>query len=350
MAVFNNIEALAGVYWNAKPCEDINFETDDKWSLLTSVEDITDEVINNIQSIGIITYYGSLTDASRASFAFTLPKGKWVVEAYDSQKNYGTIYQWMFFLSYKNIIDPLFDALKISYIEGKNFWTTTVYNEGNLDGSNAIQWMVDLKYNSRRISYKNGFEVGVEVYTIPNGCWQPTPNIGLAKSDAKLSHGIYYCEGHPNEDETIFFPVREESVINDTITPKYIVFNALPPFNEPFWIQIEESNNVQSGTWRDNIATLTKYQWDVFLAYKDLVDKVYDFMNLNNPIGNLAKYGIPDLVWTSTDYMAKENTIGYYEVHKGKGIKWVVCPSIGSSDIVLKKGIECKYPNVGIWE
>lgn len=352
MSVFSNNIEHPGVYWNSKSCDKINFETDDTWAALTSVDDITDEVINKIQSIGIITYYGDSTDASRASFAFTIPKKNWVIEGYDSQKNYGSIYQWMYFLSYKNIIAPLFDALKIEYLDEYNIWTNTTLNDGDIGGSNAVQWTVDLNHNSGRISYKNGVGIGIEIYTLSDGCPQTALNTEISKADAKLTHGTYYCEGHPNESNTVFFSLRSDSVLENTITPKYIVFNTSSNDNQhlPFWVQIEESNNIPNTTWSESTPKLTKYQWDIFMGHKDLVSKVYDFVNLDNLIEGLDKYGIPDLVWTSTDYMAKENTIGYYEVNKGKGIKWVVCPSLGSSQIVFKKKTECLYPNVGIWE
>jgi hypothetical protein len=352
--VLSNLQP-SGVYWNSKACNDINFSEDATWERIVSVEDITEDVINNIKSIGIITFYGENGDAERASFAFTINRGEWVSEKYDENKNYGSVYQWSYFLAYKDIIGPLFEKLGIKYPDTFNIWTNTSYNTGGLDGLNAVQWMVDLKYNTTRMNFKHDEGYGIEVYNVTGNRLQNIPNTPIGIFNAKLNHGVYYCEQHPNRSDAIFYRVSENSIFENTVTPKYLVFNTISKNDverKPFWIQIEKNNDIEKGVWDESRSILTKYQWDIFFAHKDLVDKVYAYLNKDKEIGTLDIYGISNFVWTSTDYVVKKNTLGYYEVNSknGKGIKWVVCPSLRTSQIMFRSKTVCNYPKVGLWE
>ena len=352
--VFNNLQD-PGIYWSPKACKDIDFSTNTTWKRIASVEDITDEVVNLIKSIGVITFYGENTDAERASFAFTINRGEWVREKYNKNKNYGSVYQWSYFLAYKDIIDPLFEKLDIKYPDTFNIWTNTNCNTGNLDGSNAVQWMIDLKHNSTRLSFKHDDAYGIEVYNVALSRIQSPLNVSVNKDNVYNKHGIYYCEQHPNNDDTMFYRISENCTFENTVRPKYIMFNTLSWTDDerkPFWIQIEENNEFEKSVWDESRPKLTKYQWDIFLAHKDLVDRLYAYLNKDKEIGTFDIYGISDFVWTSTDYAVKENTLGYYEVNnkKGKGIKWVVCPSLRTSQIMFRSKTKCNYPKVGLWE
>ena len=152
----------------------------------------------------------------------------------------------------------------------------------------------------------------------------------------------------------MFYRISENCTFEDTVKPKFIVFNTLSDDAErkPFWILIEKNNEIYKAEWYESMPTLTKYQWDIFLAHKDLIDRLYAYLNKDKEIGTFDIYGISDFVWTSTDYAVKENTLGYYEVNskKGKGIKWVVCPSSRTSQIMFRSKTVCNCPNVGLWE
>lgn len=365
--------ATPGLYWSESTIDSFA-AADNRWEKVDfendNVEEI-DRIAQYVSSFGIVTGYHN-EDMERCSFMFNIIHGDYkVTEDFggdDDGSIRPSISQMHYLLSYKDKIDiivkryrELFSDLPVWGItadeikEGKeiNFtvWTTTNVNEGDEGKDNGIVWLMDITHESSRIDFTNGEYYQLSVINADD-YGRGEPQDYHTQAYAKNVGGVYYTEYHPNEVDTLFYPLKKNMTFS--ATPKYLVFNLSDGSDKrkPFFIEFEKKNEMEHGTWDKDKKKLTKYQWEFFLAHKDLIDEVYVHLNRNKDVGSLDTYSIPDLVWTSTDYTPKENTLGYYEVNnnKGKGIKWVVCPSLRNSQKVFKKGSECYYPKVDVWE
>lgn len=366
-----------GLYWSQNTISSTAcFE--EEWEKIDFANDDAEEILRiaqNANSFAIITNYAK-EDINRCTFIFNILNGGYKygysIWGEDDGSVRPSLYQTHFLLAFKDKIDVIINkkrelypdlhywgitANEIKRGEDCEFiaWTNTFINEGDEGNDNGILWMVDINHNSSRIDFKNSKHPVIPIFNADayeRGYGKEYYTKQEILEDEYKRYGAFYSEQHPNNVDTLFYPLKEDMVIN--ATPRYLSFNFDDGSDErkSFFIKIEQSNEMKSGTWDNNEKTLTKYQWEIFLAHKDLVDKVYTHLNEEKEVGTLDIYGIPDLVWTSTDYIAKENTVGYYETQNkdGKGIKWVVCPSLRTSQIVFKKKTECNYPIVGIWE
>lgn len=369
--------ATPGLYWSESTIDSFA-AADNRWEKVDFANDDEEEILRiaeNAMSFGIVTVYNK-EDINRCAFIFNIHndgyENEYSIYGSDDGSLRPSVQQMHFLLAYKDKIDIIINkkrelypdsrywgvtANEIKKGEDRDFiaWTNTFINEGDEGKDNGILWFVDIIHNSPRIDYKKSKHPVIPIFNADDyerGYGKETYTKQEILEGEYKKYGAFYSEQHPNNIDTLFYPLKSD--MSFSITPRYLAFNVSDNSDErkPFFVKIEESNEIKSGTWDSNEKTLTKYQWEFFLAHKDLIDEVYVHLNRNKDVGSLDIYSIPDLVWTSTDYTPKENTLGYYEVNnnKGKGIKWVVCPSLRTSQIVFKKKTECNYPTVGIWE
>ena len=370
MASFSGL--TPGIYWSSEESNPSSWEV-----LNEEVINGDDTTIDGAKYILIVT---GVRDVNRRSFHVEIPRNEKVKDnkvifdytAFDENKNYGTIYQWHFFLAYKKLIDALTNRLnKVSELssETKKYcydfiqdrvWTTTIYNSGSVEANVinrdiAIQWIVDFSNESAGLQFIKDTAVGFEVTTydsgaVDNGGENSYTGFNALKSFA----GAYYCQSTIT-DSTVFYPLK--SAEQRQYATSIIVNTRQTGDRAPFRVSIETNDDVinSSGEWpgeetEDTKNTLTKYQWQMFFAYSDLVDLLYKDVNENDPPQpyELSKYGLPGMIWTSSDYICKPNTLGAVEASKGNGLKWVVCPAFGSSHIVLKTNSKYNFPTVDI--
>lgn len=340
-----------------------NYEGEEKDAYIKTIAE-------KVKTFAIVTGYyqnGNNVDP-RSTFFFSLPTETELKEReeYNERTEYGTIQQWHYFLAYKDIFDVIVSKKQELYPDEKfwflntheytdiTIWTKSVYNEGDENQNNGIHWGVDVVYNTARFIPTNGSYSNIPVCNVIKNQNTNTQE-SYTKTEALAMTSAYYTFHNPNVDGAIFYPLKQE-MSEFKVTPKFLTFNTNNNVIKPFFVEIEESKNVKNYTWNSGDVMLTKNQWEIFMAHKDLVDKVYFY--LNNPentegtLDTLDTYGIPGIVWTKSNYNVKENTIGYYEVNnvRGKGIKWGVCPSLGTSHIIFRNGPMFNFPKVGLWE
>lgn len=363
--------ATPGLYWSEDTI-DTFAAADNRWEKVDFEDDNIEEIgriAQYISSFGIVTGYNN-EDMERCSFMFNIIHSDYKVtkefSGGDDESIRPSISQMHYLLSYKDKIDailkqyceinpniPVWGSTANEIKKGKKeeftVWTTKIV--GN------VVWLMDIIHNSARVDFTNGeyYQLGV---INADGYGYDHSNEFYTKNELKENEtqrwGVYYTENHPNKDNTRFYPLKEKEDMSFSVTPKYLVFNFDDGSDErvPFFIEIEEKEGMKKGKWDEKeVKRLTKYQWEIFLAHKDLVDMVYAHWN---KIGIPNKYGFPDLVWTSTDYVSQKNTLAYYEVNssKGRGLRWVVYPPLRNSQVIFKKDIDIDYyyPKVGLWE
>lgn len=355
MASFNNL--TPGIYWSS------NLSS---WETLTKeIIENKDSDVNNAQYILIVT---GIRDVNRRSFHVQIPKvevGKErELKEFNISKKYGTIYQWQFFLAYKDIINALTsrlnEASKLDVEEGRTtveydhdfqgtVWTTTSYNNGGSNPNIAIQWTADLSYESARLQFKKDVALEMEITTYNNG---GVDNGGedsyTGLTSLKPYAGAYYTETTLPNVNTVYYPLKTVNEGNSKNAQAIIVNTRQTGDRASFCVYVQAIENIGSGPWTDSRRTLTKYQWQMFFAYSNLIDVLYQDVNENyvHP-GELSKYGLPGMIWTSSDYICKPKTLGAAEVSNGNGLKWVVCPAFRSSHIVLRTKTEYNFPTVG---
>lgn len=367
MASFSGL--TPGIYWSSESSNPSSWEV-----LNEEVINGEDTTIDGAKYILIVT---GVRDVDRRSFHVKIPRNekvngkvKFVYTEFNNSKNYGTIYQWHFFLAYKKLIDALTNRLnKISESssETKKYcydfiqdrvWTTTIYNSGSVEPNVinrdiAIQWIVDFSNESAGLQFIKDTAVGFEVTTYDNGAVDNGGENSYTGFNALKSFaGAYYCRNNIT-DSTVFYPLK--SAEQRQYATSIIVNTRQTGDRAPFRVSIEDNDDIinSSDEWPDEETedtknTLTKYQWQMFFAYSDLVDLLYKNVNENDPPQpyELSKYGLPGMIWTSSDYICKPNTLGAAEIAKGNGLKWVVCPAFGSSHIVLKTNSKYNFPTV----
>lgn len=353
MASFSNL--TPGIYWSSESSNPSSWEV-----LNEEVIKGEDNAINQAKYILIVT---GVRNVNRRSFHVEIPKIKVGEEreltTFDSSKNYGTIYQWHFFLGYKNIINALTNRLnKASKLDVElgvtdieydhdfqgTIWTTTPYNNGGNNQDLAIQWTADLSYESARLQFKKDVAIGIEVITYDNELVDNGGEEIYTGSIVNQFAGAYYIKEETSMSK--FYPLK---MINDngSANAKAIVISTRQVDIPSFYVYIQNAENIENVEWEATKPKLTKYQWQFFFAYSDLIDILYKDVNSNfNTPGELSIYGLPGMMWTSSDYICSPQTLGAAEISDGVGLKWVVCPAFRSSHIVLKTKSKYNLPNV----
>lgn len=358
MASFNIL--TPGIYWSS------NLSS---WEILTKelIENKNSDV-NQARYILIVT---GIRNVDRRSFHVEIPKIEVGTERelkeFDISKKYGTIYQWQFFLAYKDIINALTNRLneasKLDVEEGRSIveydhdfqgtvWTTTSYNDGGSNADIAIQWAADLSYESARLQFKKDLAIELEIQTYNNEGVDNGGETSYTGIDGlKPYAGAYYIETDQSNVNTVYYPLKTVNGENSKNAKVIIVNTRQTGDRAPFSVYVQAVENIGSGSWTDSRSTLTKYQWQMFFAYSNLIDRLYQDVNKEyvKP-GELSKYGLPGMIWTSSNYICKPKTLGAAEVSNGNGLKWVVCPAFRSSHIVLKTKSEYNFPTVKLVE
>lgn len=352
-----------GIYWT--PTKFLVTSTP-TWEELT-LEGIADENSSVLSAKHIAIVTGE-NDEERKSFYVAIPEVEIGKEReltrFDSTKKYGTIYQWHFFLAYKDIINALTtrlnEASKLAVEEGSatieydhdfqgTVWTTTQYNNGGNNPDIAIQWAADLTYESARLQFKQDVALELEITTFDYETIDTEGEKYTGIDSLKPYAGAYYAETTLPNVNTVYYPLKAINNWNSKNAKIIIVNTRQTGDRASFCVYIQAIEKIYSGSWgSENKRTLTKYQWQMFFAYSNLIDILYQDVNERyvKP-GELSIYGLPGMIWTSSDYICKPNSLGAAEVSNGNGLKWVVCPAFRSSHIVLKTKSEYNFPTVG---
>ena len=222
-----------------------------------------------------------------------------------------------------------------------------------------LQWAVDLSYET---AVKQFIDTG------KCSCYHfiPFETENAVSTDASsysnavtMPCGVYYGRNNltiannkisPTND---FIPLSENSAYLNI--PEWVVIKTggLSTSNKAsFGVQIQYSSGVTCNSYDTSGLKLSKYQWEFYFAYKDLIDELYEKKNRSQVMpGRASIYSIPGSVWTSTNYGAKPNSLGAAEINSegeyqnSQGLKWIVCPAFSSSQFMLVKNMTYSIPH-----
>ena len=386
MALLNGL--APGIYWRSNTGNSLPTEADN-WEALT-LEGIAAEnsTVLSAKYIAIVT---GENDEKRKSFCVEIPEHEIDSEgnvnrellAYNNEdeSEYGSVYQWHFFLAYKDVINALTNKLTEKSKQDKengtsdeqfdyNFqgiaWTNTWYNKEIIideeegaeeaeEGRVLLQWAVDLSYETAVKQF---------ISTGKCSCYHFIPFETAVSTDASsynnaltMPCGVYYGGNLAIANNKIsptneFIPLSENSAYSTP--PGWVVIKTggLSTSNKAsFGVHIQYSSGVTCNSYNTNGLKLSKYQWEFYFAYKDLIDELYEMKNRSEVMpGRASIYSIPGSVWTSTNYGAKPNSLGAAEIdsegeyQNPQGLKWIVCPAFSSSQFMLVKDMKYSIP------